>query len=186
MIARPVLIAAVLWASAAAAQAPAPQAPPPQTPAASAGDNTVAGVAVTAGQPPVVVSTYPAKDAKVAPGVLVMKVTFDQAMEAGHWSYGKAAAGDRPDCLNTPRLLGDGKTFVLLCTLAPGKTYGVALNDAADRGFASAGDRRAARYDLPFSTSSAEPVRSLKDAMKAAGLSDVDMPVESGLPKAGP
>ena len=143
--------------------------------------NVVAGIAVTAGNPPRVVSTYPAQNSEVTPGVLVLKVAFDQPMTADTWNYAEDTAATYPACLGTPRLLADGKTFVLLCSTTAATRYGVAINTATpdDKGFVNAGDRRSPPFHLGFSTSSGDPVRTVKAAMKAAGLGDLDMPVES-------
>ena len=179
---RPLIAVIAVLALAGAAQAQpsrsaAAKAPAPDTPV------VVAGVAVIATDPPQVVATFPASDAEVAPGVLVLKIVFDQTMTPDSWNYAKTAAGDYPSCLGTPRLLADGKTFVLLCTAAAGKRYGVAINmvepgDEA-KAFVNAGDRRSPPFELAFSTRIGDPVRTVKDAMKAAGLGGLDMPVES-------
>jgi hypothetical protein len=161
---------ALALATAAAAQ-PAPPAPP--------GANVVSGVAVVSTDPPKVTAAWPAAGAAVAPGVLVLKIVFDQPMTADQWSYAKGAAGEYPNCLPTPRLLADRKTFVLLCSTLAGKSYGVQINATDARGFVNVGDRRAPVFDLGFTTSNAEPVRTVKAAMKLAGLGDLDMPVES-------
>ncbi len=165
---RPALFALLcLAATPAAAQAPA------------TGSATVAGVEVTAAPPPTVVATYPAQDAAVAPGVLVLKVTFDQRMQGDTWSYAPLAGTDDPKCLGTPRLLADDKTFVLLCTVDADKSYGVGLNQAPGKAFVDRGGRKPPPVELRFKTSAADPVRSLKTAMTAAGLKDLDSPIES-------
>jgi hypothetical protein len=165
---RPALLALLcLIATPAAAQTPA------------TGSATVSGVEVTAVPPPVVVATYPAQDGTVAPGVLVLKVAFDQHMQADVWSYAPLDSADDPKCLGVPRLLTDDKTFVLLCTVEAGKTYGVGLNLAADKAFVDRGGRKPPPMELRFKTSAAEPVRTLKAAMTAAGLKELDSPVES-------
>lgn len=158
-------------ASVAAAQSPANPIP--------AAPVTVAGVDVVASDPPAIIGTYPAAGAQVSPGVLVIKIVFDQAMAPDAWSYAKTATADYPPCLSTPRLLPDRKTFVLLCTAGAGRQYGVDINGEADKAFVNVSRRRTAPFELRFSTSSDEPVRSLKAAMTKAGLGDLDMPVES-------
>lgn len=137
--------------------------------------------------PPVVTATYPAADAVVTPGVLVLKVAFDQAMDPEGWSYAKGEGGDYPSCLDRPRRLADGKTFVLLCTTAPGRPYAVAINGDG-RGFTSAGRRAAGPFVLRFSTSRAESIHTVKAAMDAAGLKDDESPIEGDrpAPPAGP
>jgi hypothetical protein len=131
-------------------------------------------------QKPKVVATWPAGGATVAPGVLVLKVVFDQQMTPRDFAYGLGAGGDKLDCLKTPRLLNDAKTFVLLCTTLPGKTYAIALNKDAAGGpaFSNLAENRAETSDLTFTTGSGEPVTKLRDAIKAAGLGDLDVPVE--------
>lgn len=149
-------------------------AQPPAT-----GSATVAGVEITATPPPAIAATYPAQDATVAPGVLVLKVAFDQAMQGDAWSYGKLDGADEPQCLGTPRLLTDDKTFVLLCSVDASKAYGVGLNLAPDKAFTDRGGRRPAPLELRFTTTAAEPLTTIKAAMSAAGLKDLDMPIES-------
>src|ERR1700748_123235 len=92
------------------------------------------GVTVTAPAPtlPKVVDTFPAEGKTVAPGVLIVKVVFDQKMDPGGWDYGKGANA-YPQCLDRPRLLPDEKTFVLLCT-APSKGKFSMTFDASGKG----------------------------------------------------
>ena len=63
-------------------------------------------------------------------GVMILKITFTQAMAADAWAYGHSVDGDFPDCLADPRLLGDQRTYVLLCTVAPHRGYAVQINAA--------------------------------------------------------
>lgn len=129
---------------------------------------------------PKVVATWPANGETVAPGVLVLKVVFDQQMTPRDFAYGLGADADKLGCLKTPRLLNDNKTFVLLCTTLPGKTYAIALNPAAPGGpaFSNLAENRADPSALTFATGTGEPVTKLRDAIKAAGLGGLDMPVE--------
>jgi len=129
---------------------------------------------------PKVVATWPAGGETIIPGVLVLKVVFDQKMTPRDFAYALGTEGDRLDCLKTPRLLNDDKTFVLLCTTLPGKTYTVALNPDAPGGpaFSNLAENRAEPSALTFSTGTGEPVTNLRDATKAAGLGGLDMPVE--------
>jgi hypothetical protein len=131
-------------------------------------------------QKPKVVATWPANGQAIAPGVLVLKVVFDQQMTPRDFAYGLGTGGDTLNCLKTPRLLNDNKTFVLLCTTLPGKTYAVALNPDAPggRAFSNVAENRAEPGALTFTTGTGEPVTKLRDAIKAAGLGDLDMPVE--------
>ena len=156
--------------------------PPGETP------NAVSSVTIMPPtQKPKVVATWPAADQAVAPGVLVLKVTFDQPMTPRDFAYGLGAGADALQCLKTPRLLNDTKTFVLLCTTLPGKTYAITLNgvaggasqnSVAQAGFSNLAENRAEPSALTFTTQTGEPVTKLRDAIKAAGLGDLDVPVE--------
>jgi hypothetical protein len=121
-------------------------------------------------------ATYPAAGAAVPAGVIILKISFDQPMAPDAWSYGRSAAGgDFPSCLVDPRLLGDKRTYVLLCTVAQNAAYAIDVN-AAPR-FASAGaDRSAAPYTLKFTTTG-DITRSLPDALAQAGLTPDDDPI---------
>jgi hypothetical protein len=129
---------------------------------------------------PKVVATWPAGGETITPGVLVLKVVFDQQMTPRDFAYGLGTDGDKLSCLKTPRLLNDNKTFVLLCTTLPGKTYAIALNPGAPGGpaFSNLAENRAEPSTLTFTTGTGEPVTKLRDAIKAAGLGGLDMPVE--------
>lgn len=167
-------------ASAQTPQGPAPRGqttrPPTETP------TPVSPVTVMPPtQKPKVVATWPAAGQTIAPGVLVLKVVFDQPMTPRDFAYGLGAGADKLDCLKTPRLLNDDKTFVLLCTTLPGKTYALSLNKdpaAGPAGFSNVAENRAEPSELAFTTGTGEPVTKLRDAIKAASLGDLDLPVE--------
>lgn len=141
----------------------------------------VAGVDVSPiTAPPKLAGSFPAAGAAVAPGVLILKLTFDQKMLQTGFDIAAAPGADALPCLKTPRLLNDNKTFVLLCTAAPGKSYVLALNAGQDGGFANTGHTRAAAATLAFSTTTGDPVRRLEDAMKAESLDPrLDNPIET-------
>lgn len=134
--------------------------------------------------PPKVASSYPAEGQAIAPGVLILKLTFDQKMTAKGWNYAATTDGaDKPDCVATPRLLKDDKTFVLLCRVVSGKTYKVALN-AADalpqnpNRFANQAEKPALTHVLSFQVVKGEPVTTIPRAMLAAGLKLDETPIE--------
>lgn len=166
-------LAAVLLASAPAARPPAPDGPVTEV-------STLVIYRATA--PPKLVTSYPAADAAVPPGVLVLKLTFDQKMAPAGFDIAPLAAPppgtESAPCLKTPRLLDDGRTFVLLCTLRAGRTYALAFNSAPSGGFANVTETRAAPAALTFTTTRADPVRSLDEAMKAQGLTRLEVPVQ--------
>ncbi len=164
-------LCALACASGAAGAVKTP-APPPPT--ALSGVTVVASRAV-----PHVQSTFPAADAKVPPGLLVLRVTYDTRMRAEGWSYAQAAGAEYPDCAASPRLLDDGRTFVLICRTLPAKRYAVWFNRPPLQDFASLSRRPAIPFQLNFTTTDGDPVRTLAEAMKAdAALSNVANPVE--------
>lgn len=138
------------------------------------------------GNAPKVASSYPAEGQAVPPGVLVLKIAFDQKMDPKGWSYAPAADGAaQPDCVRTPRLLKDDKTFVLLCRVTSGKTYKVALNaegpGSPTQGrnrFVNQGDQPALAHVLSFEVVKGDPVTTVPRAMAAAGLKLDETPIE--------
>ena len=81
---------------------------------------------------PKVVSTFPADGGQSQGGVVVMKITFDQAMVSEAWSFSQSPDGAFPHCLQKPRLLPDKKSFALLCSVAPNLAYAVQINASPD------------------------------------------------------
>jgi hypothetical protein len=166
---RAAFLIACLWSSGALAQAP-PAVPPKE----------VSPVTIyPLRERPKVVATYPAAGKAVSPGVLILTVTFDQEMSPDGFDVTPAAGGDAPKCLKTPRLLDDGKTFALLCTIRPEASYAVAFNAGPSGGFANVGAQRAEPGSLAFTTTKdTEGPRSIDEAMKAASLKSFDVPVQ--------
>ena len=143
------------------------------------------GVTVTAPAPtlPKVVDTFPAEGKTVAPGVLIVKVTFDQKMDPGGWDFGKGADA-YPQCLDRPRLLPDGKTFVLLCT-APGKSkFSMTFDASGSGGFENLAGQKATMASLNFATDDGKSIATIADAMKAAQLKPDEGPVMDSKPAA--
>ncbi|HTK36163.1 MAG TPA: Ig-like domain-containing protein [Caulobacteraceae bacterium] len=172
------LASLVLAGSGAAAQTASPPVSKAHAP------TPLEGVTVAVSRtPPTVVETFPAAGSTVDPGVTVLKVTFDQHMDPEAWRYAKGDAGAYPDCLAKPRLLADGRTFVLLCTTLSDRAYSVLINQAdADTGFTGVGHRMATPFELNFTTAKGHPVSSLPEALTVAGLHDDEGPVESAEP----
>ena len=143
-------------------------------------DTETSVVTVTASRVvPQVQSTFPASNAKVAPGLLVLRVTYDTRMRPEGWSYAQEAGAEYPDCAKAPRLLDDKRSFVLICRTLPGKRYAVWFNRPPLNDFTSFGRRPALPYELKFATTQDEPVRTLTEAMKAdPALSTLGNPVE--------
>lgn len=128
--------------------------------------------------PPKLVSTYPAEGETVAPGVLILKVAFDQQMSPTGWNYAPAQGAQPMDCVKTPRLLADQKTFVLLCRVLANKTYGVTFNAERVGGFANLGDNPAQTAALTFKVDAEYPITTVRQAMEKAKLAPDQMPVQ--------
>jgi hypothetical protein len=141
---------------------------------ANAPGTTVEDVVVVAGPGPTVSSTYPATGSSVPGGVLILKIVFDQPMQAGEWAYGPAADGDFPKCLADPRLLADQRTYVLLCSVPASHSYAVQINP--DPRFHSAAGRSAKPFTLTFTTTGDMTI-DMHDALANAGLADTDDPI---------
>ena len=166
----------LLLALAIALQTP-PAKPAAQEPTPLSGIDIVAPNGV-----PTVVSTYPAAGSAVSPGTLVLTVRFDHRMSPTGWSY--AAAPDAPACLDKPRLLADEKTFVLLCSVGFRQSFNVRLN-AEGKGFTDLAGKSATASAFAFTTTGSEPVATVADALKAAGLKDIDSPILDSKPAGG-
>jgi hypothetical protein len=178
----PALIAALSFAGAAGAAPPpapsgasGPAQPPPVSPL----------TVFPKTEAPKLVKSYPAAGAVLPAGVLVLSFTFDQPMAKTGFDLGDAPGADALNCLKTPRLLDDKKTFVLLCTSEPRKSYTLALNAKPQGGFQNEAEHRADPTTLAFKTDNGDGPISVKDAMKAAGLRDIDTPIQD-TPKLAP
>ncbi len=171
-------LAAVLWSGAALA-APAPAAPslPPKD---------VSPVTVfPATAAPKIVKSFPAAGQALQAGVTVMSVTFDQPMLKTGFDFGPGPGGETPHCLKTPRLLDDNKTFVLLCTTDPHKSYALTINAKPEGGFANVAEHRAEPTTLAFSTTDADGPRTVAAALKVSGLRPLDMPIQESPDRRG-
>lgn len=154
----------------------------PQAPAHAQDPTPLSGIEVVAPHGvPKVIASYPAPGAAVAPGVLVLMLRFDHRMSPAAWNYGAPAS--LPGCLEKPRLLKDERTFVLLCTAGFEQRFSLSINGDG-KGFTDLASTPAEPYTLAFSTTGAEPVPSVADALKAAGLAEVDSPILTDAPAA--
>lgn len=151
----------------------------------SSSPTRLSGVTVVAPSPtlPKVVSTFPEAGKSVAPGALILKVTFDQKMNPDGWDYGKGQDA-YPNCLAHPRLLPDEKTFVLLCTAGPDGRFSVTLNSSGQGGFENLAGQKATPAAFDFGTDAEKSLATIADAMKAAGLKADEGPVMDDKPAA--
>ncbi|CAN5319966.1 hypothetical protein BH09PSE2_BH09PSE2_02840 [soil metagenome] len=131
---------------------------------------------------PKIVSTYPAAGAAVAPGPLVLTVRFDHRMNPAGFSYSTGEGA--PACLDKPRLLADEKTFVLLCSVGFNQSFTVRMNVDC-KGFVDLAAKPADSASLAFTTTGGEPTATVADALKAAGLKDIDSPILDSKPAGG-
>jgi hypothetical protein len=179
------MLAFSLGAKRVHAQPSSPESPrqnkaqPPSSPASAS--TTVSGVTVTASrETPKVVGVYPAQGASIAPGILIIRVTYDTRMQGQSWSYVSSRDGEYPECAASPRLLDDHKSFALICRTLPKKTYALWFNHGDYQNFTSVSRRPATAYELKFTTSDADPVWTLEDAIKAdPGLPPGSNPAEA-------
>ena len=156
------ILSLVLTVAAPAVAAPA------QTPPAQAELTVLAPKAVK------VAGTYPTEGASVPGGTVIVRISFDQNMSPGAWSYTKSDKGRFPNCLAQPRLLPDNRSFVLLCSLDLNTAYAFDIN--ASPTFETLGGRKARAYPVSFKTSSDINI-GLHQALDSAGLQDADDPI---------
>ncbi len=133
---------------------------------------------------PKLVSSFPAKGAVVKPGIVVLRLTFDLPMACpGQIGADFPISNPCPAPLADPVISADRRTFMTVCAVKPNARYGIRLNPQGDDGangaqlLMSSGDRpgrprwtNLAGHELPaqeitFTTSGAEPVHSLQDAI---------------------
>jgi len=104
---------------------------------------------------PVVVKTVPAAGAKdVAPGEMVVKITFSKDMTDQSWSWASAWQNSEPEGIGKPHFESDHRTCVLKVRLEPGKAYGWWINSARFHNFKDAQGRAAVPYLFVFQTRS--------------------------------
>lgn len=173
-----ILSLAAALSGATALAAPPPAAPTPPA-APSLPPHEVSGVTVIPPtEAPKVSATYPTAGQALQAGVLILTVTFDQKMQSTGFDFSAGAGGEMPNCLTTPRLLEDGKTFALLCTTEAHKSYALAFNARPTGGFANVADHRANPGSLTFTTTDGGGPTSIGDALKAQNLPPIDMPIQ--------
>ncbi len=147
---------------------------PPQPP------KEVSGITVYAQtEAPKVAVTYPAAGQTLSAGVLILTVTFDQKMLGSGYDIRQAAGGEMPECLKTPRLLDDGKTFVPSLHDRPAQDLRDSFQRNPQGGFTNIAEHRAEASTLAFTTTDADGPRSIPEAMKtqkpaAGGHADPD------------
>lgn len=174
-----IVLAGLCWASAAAAAEPTP-VPKTVEELIVTAPKTISELIVTAklkclapdrignpGDRPKVVSSFPARGAVVRPGLVVVRVTFDQPMACSgrflpRLPWPNPCPGGGQDML----LSFDRKTVRTACETGPDGHYGLSLNPTMEGDlFFGLGGLPAETYGLDFTTSAGPPVASVCAAL---------------------
>lgn len=110
---------------------------------------------------PKVVRIMPAPGSVVRPGPMVLSVTFDQPMAckantASGSPFPVPCPGDKAAVVVAP----DQRTLTTVCEVEAGASYSMPID-----GFVSAKGAKSGRYELVFTTSTAEPVTDARQAL---------------------
>lgn len=118
---------------------------------------------------PKVVSSYPAKGAQVRPGLLIVRVTFDQPMAcAGGFAAAAPLINPCPGQSREMLLSYDRRTVRTVCVVEAGAQYGLWMSrDLTERSFIGLTGLPALPYRLAFTTSTEAPVTKVCDALVA-------------------
>jgi tRNA A-37 threonylcarbamoyl transferase component Bud32 len=108
---------------------------------------------ILAGQPPVVVETFPVSGAtNVSAGDTEIRVRFSKPMADNSWSWCEASDELTPDYAGSPHYEQDEKTCVFTAHFEPNHPYALWLNTEDFHGFQDAGGHAAVPYLLFFHT----------------------------------
>ena len=126
------------------------------------------------GTAPHILGTYPANGATVAPGVLVLRVSFDQEMSCGYALV--AFSGHAyPPCTNVALLYPGRRIFRFRCAVKPGVKYHLSLNDKSFMDFRNVWGVPSQPQVLDFQTSMGPPMKTVHEAL----LSDPEYVAET-------
>ena len=118
---------------------------------------------------PRIVSSFPAKDAVVRPGVVVLRVTFDRPMAcAGVFTDDPPFQNPCPGRVQEMLLSYDRLTVRTACVVLPDARYGAWVNgdqESDSRQFVSLNGAASSQFELRFTTSSAAPVTTVCEAL---------------------
>ncbi len=110
-------------------------------------------IQLLAGQPPVVVETYPVSGSRdVPPGETEVRVRFSKPMADQSWSWATAWENSTPESLGPPHYLPDQRTCVMNVRLETGRAYAWWLNSDNFKNFTSLAGQPAVPYLLIFQT----------------------------------
>ncbi len=115
---------------------------------------------------PRIVSTYPANGAEVRPGVLVLRVTFDQRMTCdGRFAEVSGLRHPCPGSRQETVLSYDRKTMRMVCRVVPFASYGVRIGHPPDRLFRSLAGQPVTPYVLTFRAIAAPAVQNVSESL---------------------
>jgi hypothetical protein len=116
---------------------------------------------------PKVVSSYPAKGAVVRPGLLVVRVTFDQPMTCDGFFFRDAPRQNPcPDSPQQMLLSYDRRTIRTVCIVQPNAEYGLSLSeDPNAKSFVGLAGLPSLPYRLDFATSEGPAIATVCDAL---------------------
>ena len=127
-----------------------------------------------AAQPPAVIDSYPHPGAVVAPGRLLVRISFDAPMSC--YSEVTTEGGVADPCEPSGNWEAPGRrSWIMQCRLEPDTTYKMHFRKAGGPGFIGLSGRPATPFDLAFTTSHAPPTLT----EEAAARSDVGAPGEA-------
>ena len=115
---------------------------------------------------PRIVSSFPAKGAVVRPGVLVVRVTFDQPMTcSGFFMDLPGLPNPCPERAQNMVMSYDRRTIRTLCIAGPNVTYGVRLSPGMGNDFESLDGQKLSLHELSFRTSAGPLVQTVAEAL---------------------
>jgi hypothetical protein len=125
---------------------------------------------------PKIVSTYPRRDEVVRPGLMILRLTFDQPMSCS--GFVAVSPGRKNPCDNSEQhflMSFDHKTVRIVCVVEPGVRYVLYLNGTVDTPdgafnpprFVSLDNQVLDSSSLAFSASAAAPVDTILAALTA-------------------
>lgn len=115
---------------------------------------------------PKIVSTFPANGAMVRPGVLVLRVSFDQPMSCKGFFTGIPKLKNPCPLDHQQWVLSfDRKTIRTVCRAEPTGSYGVGVSDNPDATFLSLAARPLEPFEFRFTTSAAPDVLSARESL---------------------
>jgi hypothetical protein len=115
---------------------------------------------------PKILSTFPANGAMVRPGVLVLRITFDQPMSCKGFFIGIPKLRNPCPLEHQHWVLSfDRKTIRTACRADGVAAYGVGVSDNPDATFLSLAGRPLEPYEFRFTTSAAPGVLSAGESL---------------------